>query len=76
MKVLYTSHINGDHFGTTQRLIECDDLIEYVAGEAGLSVSDLMDNAPPEPETQWLHNEHGVFITTPECVESWVIISR
>lgn len=75
MKVLYTSHLCGDRTTMTQRIIECDDLLEHIADEAGISSADLTHPTAHEAPNSFVHNEHGVFITATDCIESWVFIS-
>lgn len=78
MKVLYTSHICGDRTGVVQRIIECDDLLAYIADDAGISTEDLTTTPLPtvEEDDSFVVNEYGVFIATSDCHESWVIISQ
>ena len=79
MKLLYTSFVNGDSQKVEQRIIDTEgmDLLTYVASEAGLSLEDMMGTpenpAPTNPDT-WLENEHGLFISHGDCVESYHIL--
>lgn len=76
MKVLYTSHLCGDRSTMTQRTVECDDLLEYLADEAGIATEDLTRPGAAEAPNSFVLNEFGVFITATDCIESWVIISQ
>ena len=76
MKVLYTNHLCGDRTTMTQQVIECDNLLEYIADEAGIATEDLTHPTAHEAPNSFIHNEYGVFITAVDCHESWVIISQ
>lgn len=74
MKILFTSHMCGDRNTMSQRVIECDDLLEYIAAEAGIATEDLTRPGAAEAPNSFVLNEYGVFITAVDCIESYVII--